>query len=312
MKNYKSVKINKVVFIGSKKLGLESLKLIYGLAPDVLTSVITINDTQDTRSVYRDLKKYCQTKKIKFYTVLNKKDFNNVVTRLKPDFCVVCGWYWLIDNEILSLIPHGSVGMHGSLLPKYRGGSPLVWAMINGEKETGISLFSFAEGMDNGDIWVQRKITINTADYISDVLDKAEKVLTEILKENYHKILNHKIKPRKQDHRFATYCAQRIPEDGQIDWRKSSKDIFNLVRAQSQPYPGAFACLNWKKIIIWRAKLSNMHYYGTEGQVAKITSEGVYVICGDQKPIILETVQLEGSKEQLAQEVIKSIKVRFK
>jgi len=305
-------KISRVLFIGSKKLGLQCLDLLEQLNREALLGAVTIDDREDSRSVFFDFKKLCFKKKIKLFVTKNKKEFNQTIKKLKPDFCIVAGWYWLIDNEILSLIPHGSVGLHGSLLPKYRGGSPAVWAVINGEKETGISLFSFADGMDNGEIWAQVRVPIKGDDYIGDVLTEIENASLDILKNNYYKILRHKIKPKKQDQSKATYCAQRIPEDGLIDWKKPSIDIYNLIRAQSEPYPGAFTIFNGKKLIIWRAKPSKLVYYGTPGQVAKIAKEGVYIICGDQKPIILETVQLEHEDKVSAKEIIKSIKIRFK
>lgn len=307
----KSKKIQKVLFIGSKKLGLKCLVLMEQLNRDVLIGAITIDDSDDTRTVYQDFKKFAKIKKINLFTVKNKKEFNNLILKLRPEFCLVASWYWLIDNEILANIPHGSVGLHGSLLPKYRGGSPAVWAIINGEKETGISLFSFAEGMDNGMIWAQRKIPIKESDYIDDILKRIEDASLDIIRKNYSKILNHDVQAKRQDHRRATYCAQRIAEDGLIDWRKSAREIYNFIRAQSHPYPGAFSKLEGKKLIIWRTRIAKEIYYGTPGQVAKIKNGELFIICGNQQPLILEKVQLEGQAEVAPGEIIKSIKARL-
>ena len=99
--------------------------------------------------------------------------------------------------------------------------------------------------------------------------------------------------------------------DGKIDWSKSAEKVYNFIRAQSNPYPGAFSYLLVEKLIIWTASLPNVTFFGEHGQVAKITSEGVWVICGDNKPIRLEKVQLEGREITDSYKIIKSVKTRL-
>jgi len=303
--------INKVVFIGSKKLGLEVLREMTLLAVDSLIGVITIDDTKDSRSMFNEISEFCSRNNIELYIVKNRRRFRKVLLKLEPELCVVCCWYWLISKKILNSVPKGFLGIHNSLLPKYRGGSPLVWQIIRGEKKVGVSIFSLADDMDAGGIWGQEIVEVTSEDYIKDVLKKVEEKVVNWFRIHYIQILNGSLNSIPQDHSHATYCAQRFPFDGEINWRKTSIEIYNFIRAQSKPYPGAFTYYRGKKVIVWRAHLLNMIYYGEPGQVARVSQDGVYVICGDQKPIILKDVQMEDEPTRTAIDVIKSIKIRF-
>ncbi|UCE67388.1 MAG: methionyl-tRNA formyltransferase [Candidatus Zixiibacteriota bacterium] len=301
----------KILFIGSKILGLRCLMEMYNLNLNSIAGVLTVDDRDDGRSVFEEFEKFSSDKRISFYAARNKIEAEKIIKQVAPEMCFVVGWYWIIGKKTLESVPGGFLGIHHSLLPKYRGGSPLVWAMINGEKVVGTTLFSFAEGMDNGDIWAQEKVDVGDNDYISDMLAKLEEKAVSILKEKYISILEGKIKPVPQDHKKATFCAQRVPEDGMIDWTMSAVEIYNFIRAQSEPYPGAFTFFDDRKLIIRKAHMDDVVYYGTPGQVARRSEDFVYVICGDNRPVVLETVEYDGKKLS-AGSTIKSIKTRFK
>ena len=303
--------INRVIFIGSKSIGFECVRAIYEINPDVLRGIITIDDRNDLRSRYNEFRAFATERNLPIYFADNRTQAEKILLDLNPDLCLVVGWYWLIPPSILQAIPDGILGLHNSLLPKYRGGSPLVWSVINGDNEVGSTLFKFNDGMDDGDVYGQVKICISDDDYISDILLALETATIRMLKEQYPSILTRNITPIPQNHHEATYCAQRIPDDGLIDWSKSSREIFNFIRAQSYPYPGAFTLLNGKKLIIWKASIVDTTYYGTAGQVASISNGLVYVICGDQKPIALESVQLENGAVTSADSVITTRNVRL-
>jgi len=304
-------KIQNVLFMGSKRLGLRCLEQMCKVAPASLSGIMIYDDREDTRSIYDAFVSFCSNIEVPFYSVRKRKESEEVIRKVKPDLCIVVGWYWLISKETLNVVPYGFLGLHNSLLPKYRGAAPLVWAIINDEKETGISLFSFTEGMDDGDIWAQEKVSIKDDDYISDILNKIEDKGAYLFKTKYKDILEAKIEPKSQKHEEATYCAMRFPFDGEIDWNKPARYVYNYIRAQSEPYPGAFTYYNDKKLIIWKAKDSGITYYGKPGQVAMINEEGVFVVCGDNYPVIIKEVQLEHEQKVAANEVVKSFKTRF-
>jgi methionyl-tRNA formyltransferase len=284
---------------------------MYDLGPENIIGVLTTDDSDDDRSVLGDFKDFAAEKKLEFHIARNNKETESIIRRMAPDICFVVGWYRILGKQTLESVPNGFLGIHHSLLPRYRGGSPLVWAMINGEKIVGTTLFSLAEGMDDGDIWAQEKIEIGNNDYISDVMAKLEEKAISILNEKYIAILEAKVKPYPQDHSKATYCSSRLPEDGLIDWKKSAREIYDFIRAQSEPYPGAYTFYEDNKLMVWKAHMDDRVYYGTPGQVAGRSGDNVYVICGDNRPVVLEIVEYEGKKIP-AGDIIKSIKTRFK
>lgn len=293
-------------------MGLRCLSAIYDLKKDSLAAIMTLDDRNDARNVYEGFQDFAAKKQIALFVAKDRTDSERIIREIKPDLCLVVGWYWLFSKETLGLAGRGFVGIHNSLLPKYRGGSPLVWAMINGEKRVGLSLFSMTEGMDDGPVWGQKRVRVGDNDQISQILERLESKALELLQEKYSGMLEGTIRPVRQNVRSATYCAQRFPGDGMIDWRKPAKEIHDFVRAQSDPYPGAFTTHDAKKLLIWRAHLVNMTYYGTPGQVARAGRDGVYVICGDHRPLVLDIVELEGGSREAANTIVKSFKTRFR
>lgn len=180
----------------------------------------------------------------------------NAIMEWQPDLIIVVGWYFMIPEKIMKLPLKGVIGIHGSLLPKYRGNAPFVWAMINGEQETGVSLFYIEKGVDEGDIIAQKSFPINKEDYISDVLKKAEECSIDLLTENIPKIDSGNAPRITQDHSLATYFPKRTPGDGVIDWNQDAESIINFIKAQSKPYSGAYTVINGKKVILWRADIN--------------------------------------------------------
>ena len=284
----------RVVFLGSKSMGLRCLWEIYRLSPGSLSAVVTVDDSGDARSVLSDFRRFCLNQSILFYIAKRRQEAEKYIRQLSPDLCIVVGWYWLISQKNLASVPGGFLGIHNSLLPKYRGGAPFNWAIMNGEKEIGISLFSLTDKMDAGDIWAQASMKLKDSHTISDVLKRMEPSAAGLFRKHYLDILKGRLTPSPQDHSKATVGAQRRPEDGLIDWKKTSGEIYNFIRAQSRPYPGAFTFFKKKKLVIWKARKSETARMGCPGQVVKAGCGGLTVICGDDKPLILTEIELNG------------------
>jgi methionyl-tRNA formyltransferase len=302
--------IRKVLFLGSKRLGLECLRTIWELSPETLAGAVSPDDTSDARSVLAAMRQFCASRNIPFWTAADRKEADRLITSAKPDLCFVSGWYWIFTPEMLALVPGGFVGIHFSLLPKYRGGSPLVWAIINGDPEVGLSMFAFSEEIDAGPIWAQRRIPVGPDDAVGEVLMRLEAESVDVLRESYPGMLRQTAAPRPQEATGATYCAMRSPGDGEIDWNQPAGQIHNFVRAQSRPYPGAFTWWQGEMLTIWKTRLNPDPYFGTPGQVARVTPEGVWIVCGDHRAVIAENVEWQG-KTQPASGVLKSITIRL-
>ncbi len=293
------------MFVGSKALGASVLNALYSISPQSLVGVVTVDDTSDVRCELDQFREF-ERRTGKPLRVLKKaSELISSISEHQPDLCIVVGWYWVLKPDLLNMVPYGWLGIHASLLPKHRGGAPLVWAVINGETKTGLSLFYFDEGMDTGDIVAQKEISIEFEDTIADILAKAEIQSLEIVKENYPLLLKGDAARQNQDHRQATYVALRQPSDGRIDWSQPAQTIYNFIRAQTHPYPGAFCFLDEKIIRIWSAKLFDYPYYGTCGQVVMVEKDYVVVACGKGTGLRLLKVNEDGSNEQSASQVLK-------
>ena len=197
------------------------------------------------------------------------KDYESIIKELNLDLILVLGWYYMVPKPTRVLTKYGAWGIHASFLPKYAGGAPLNWAIINGEKETGVTLFRMEDGVDDGDIIAQKTFSIEQEDTIKEVYDKATVVSKQILAEVLNNIEN--VKFIAQDKSKIEVFPQRKPEDGAIDWNKNSSNIYNFVRAQTIPYPCAFSTINTEtvKIIDCNVFELNSNEY-KNGEVVKL------------------------------------------
>lgn len=168
------------------------------------------------------------------------------------DVMTSVNYLFLIDKEIISTAKNLAFNIHGSLLPKYRGRTPHVWSIINNEKFTGITAHIIDEGCDTGDIIRQVTIPILECDTGSSIVVKYKELYKQLIHEVLERYSSNSIPLRKQDNTKATYFGKRTPDDGLIDWSWQRERIYNWVRAQSSPYPGAYSFyLNNKVIIDW-------------------------------------------------------------
>jgi len=210
---------------------------------------------------YADLRPIAEKYNIQFYEVdglpgKRIEDYYSTIKEIEPDLILVMGWYYLIPKRIRELAKYGAWGIHASLLPKYAGGAPLVWAIINGEKETGVTLFQLGDGVDDGDIIEQKSFLIEFEDTIKEVYEKAIEASKGILLMALNQI--ERFRPKPQIKSEIKIYPQRKPEDGEIDLKKTALEIYNFVRAQSSPYPGAFIkTVDGKRLVIEKARVED-------------------------------------------------------
>lgn len=229
------------------------------------------------------------------YVTKKMSEYHEELRELRPDIIIVVGWYYMLPRSLRELAPLGAAGLHASILPKYRGGAPLVWATINGETETGVSFFYFADGVDDGDIIGQESFDIAFEDDIAALVQKASRASVGLIS-RYVPLLAAGTAPRlKQDHTQATVVPQRKPEDGLIDWRAlSAKQAYDWVRAQTRPYPGAFTLFGQEKITIWKAGLPQISSRRDlpAGAIVGDESDGFGVCCADGQVLLVKEIGL--------------------
>lgn len=230
---------------------------------------------------------------------INRDKYVKIIRSLKPDIILSSGWRSIIKKEIVEIPELAAINIHEALLPRYRGHCPNNWCIINGEKETGVTAHTMSSQVDGGNILSQRKIPIHIEDTIMDVYRRSLQKFPEVMFEALEKVSKGDF-GKPMDLSKSTYWGKRFPWDGVIDWNKSSKEIYNLIRALVKPYPGAFTYYEGKKLFIWKAELSGINsYFGKPGQILKRyrNNDGVLVRTGDGL-IQLLTVQPEDGREQ--------------
>lgn len=204
---------------------------------------------------------FCKLKKIPYYTGNPRKNkAYEFIKNITVDIIASVNYLFLINKDIINHSCKLTFNIHGSLLPKYRGRTPHVWAIINNEKETGITAHKIDEGCDTGDIIEQIIIPIEISDTGNDILQNYKKYYFKLLLDVVSKCENNTLQFKKQNEKFATYFGKRTPSDGKIEWDWQKERIRNWVRAQSSPYPGAFAFFENNKIIIDEVKFSEIGY----------------------------------------------------
>mgnify|MGYP001058014261 CR=1 FL=1 len=221
--------------------------------------------------------------------------------KLKPDLIVLVGYGILVPAQILNLPRYGCLNIHPSLLPKYRGPSPVSSAIINGDCFTGVSVMLMDEGMDTGPVLAQKEVSINSKETTLELTDKLFRIGTDLLIDLIPSLVNQSITPAKQDELQASYSSKILKQDGRIKWNQDAEQILRQVRAFT-PWPGTFS--------IWRGKnfkLLSVNVIETTilpkpyGQISGSVSEGLYVSTG-KGGLEIERLQIEGKRSVSAKE----------
>jgi UDP-4-amino-4-deoxy-L-arabinose formyltransferase/UDP-glucuronic acid dehydrogenase (UDP-4-keto-hexauronic acid decarboxylating) len=203
----------------------------------------------------------------------------NRIKEFGPD--IIFSFYYrkMIKQSVLDIPPRGCLNLHGSLLPKYRGRCPINWVLVNGEKETGVTLHYMTPQPDDGDIVCQKKIVITEDDTAKSLHEKAAQTASIMLDEVLPRIKDGTAPRVPQDHSQATYYGGRRPADGEIDWSLSAKQVRNLVRAVTRPYPGAFSYVANQKCLFWM--VSEVPCRGEKlNPGAIVSTDPLVVVCG--------------------------------
>ncbi|GMN07861.1 hypothetical protein MTsPCn5_32500 [Croceitalea sp. MTPC5] len=208
-----------------------------------------------------DIIGFCQKRGLDFF-IGNPRDgrSNAFISNRGIDVLISVNYLFLIEEELIRHPKKFCFNLHGSLLPKYRGRTPHVWAIINGELQTGITAHLIDKGCDTGNILKQVSIAIGKKDTGAAILDKFAEIYPKLVREVLLQIKSNQLKPIAQDIRKATYFGKRTPQDGEINWMWSKERIYNWIRAQAPPYPGAFTFANHEKIIIKSSSFSTQGF----------------------------------------------------
>ena len=251
----------KIVFMGTPDFAEESLRAVYEAGYEILT-VVTNPDRPQGRGMKMSIspvKKFAEEKGLPILQpekVRKNEEFITKIKDLKPDVICVVAYGKILPKEILEIPKYGCINVHGSLLPKYRGAAPIQWAVLNGDKETGITTMYMDVGMDTGDMILKEKVTIGDDETTGELWDRLAKIGGKLLVKTLKEIENGTVKRIKQDDDFS--LAPMLDKSiAKIDWKnKKAIEIKNLVRGLN-PIMGAYSFLNGKKIKFWKVDILN-------------------------------------------------------
>ena len=216
------------------------------------------------------------------------------ILALEPDIIITCAYGQIIPKEILDYPKLGCINVHASLLPKYRGGAPIHWSIINGDKETGITIMYMDVGMDTGDIISQESIPILDSDNLESIHDKLSTLGSKLLLDTLPSIIDGTNDRLKQNEDEVTFAYNIKREEEHVDFNKTSREVFNLIRGLS-PVPSSNAIIDNEEMKILESKIGNGTYSGNCGEIVDITKEGIIVKTSDGS-IILTKIKPFGKK----------------
>lgn len=249
----------KILFMGTPDFAQESLKSIYNAGFEII-GVVTNPDKPKGRGMklaYSPVKEYALEKNLKIYQpikIKNNTEFLDEIKILDPDVICVVAYGKILPKEILEIPKLGCINVHGSLLPKYRGAAPIQWAVLNGDKTTGITTMYMNEGMDTGDMILKEEVEIGPEETTGDLWQKLSKIGGEILVKTL-KLIEEGKAPREKQTEEATLAPMLNKEMALIDWENSDANkIHNLIRGLN-PIMGAYSYIDGKKIKFWKSKV---------------------------------------------------------
>lgn len=290
----------RIVFMGTPDFAVPSLEMLVKEGYEVVAAV-----TQPDKPKGRGNKmaappvkeialkhqiKVLQPEKIK------TPEFIDQIKALKPDLLITAAYGKILTKELLEVPVYGCINVHGSLLPAYRGAAPINWAVIKGEKKTGITTMYTDVGIDTGDMLLKKELEIGPDMTVGELHDKMSVLGAEVLQETLTALKNGTLQRIPQEDSESSYAPMMNKELGHIDWNKSALEIHNLVRG-TDPWPGAYTFLLGNRMRVWKTSLvpekSNAEI--NNGKILKVDDEGILVKCPDGNLMIKE-VQFDSSK----------------
>ncbi|MEX5936788.1 methionyl-tRNA formyltransferase [Mammaliicoccus sciuri] len=216
------------------------------------------------------------------------------IINLQPDLIVTAAFGQLLPKSLLDTPKYKAVNVHASLLPKYRGGAPIHYAVMNGEKKTGVTIMYMAEKLDAGNIISQDEIDIKENDTVGDVHDQLAVLGTALLKRTLPPIFNGTNDSIPQDESLVSFASNISREDERIDWTQDAESIHNHIRGLS-PWPVAYTTMNDKNMKLWRSEIVR-NVKGNPGEIVETTKSAIIVATGSEDGVALTEIQLAGKK----------------
>lgn len=290
-------RIIKIIVLGYHNIGCRCLEYLIGKKENVV-AVFTHKDNLAENVFFDSMAEVAGRSGIPCYMPenINSHEWVSLIKELAPDIIFSFYFRHMISSEILGIPRLGAINLHGSLLPKYRGRCPINWALVNGEKETGVTLHYMVDKPDAGDIIARGKIPILFTDTAYTLHKKMEKEAVLVLDRVWELIKEGRNERTPQNLSVGSYYGGRKPDDGKIDWKCGNLEIYNLVRAVAPPWPGAFCTFRKQKLFIWECEPVPMKRNSEPGNLVLFDQKGIVVAAGDGA-LLLKRCQIKENEE---------------
>lgn len=269
----------RILFFGYSEVGYACLSLLIERGDNVV-ALITHEDNPSEKIWFKTPAVAAKEKGIPVFTPesVNTPEWREKIAALKPDLILSVYYRHMIGTKILALPPLGAWNMHGSLLPKYRGRAPINWAVLHGESRIGMTLHRMVKSADAGAVVDQEGVEIGPRDTAEQAFRKVLPCARTVLARQIGALLAGTARETPQDEAQANCFSGRKPEDGRIVWAQTSVQIFNLIRAVTDPYPGAFADVGAARLMVWWAETDSPPTRGRRGAPGEVLSVAPLVI----------------------------------
>ncbi|RON69344.1 bifunctional UDP-4-amino-4-deoxy-L-arabinose formyltransferase/UDP-glucuronic acid oxidase ArnA [Pseudomonas fluorescens] len=276
----------KTVVFAYHDIGCAGIQALLDSGYDI-TAVFTHADDPKENTFYSSVAQLCANKGIPVHAPedVNHPLWIERIAKLEPEYMFSFYYRNLLSEPLLALAKKGAFNLHGSLLPRYRGRAPANWVLVNGESETGVTLHRMVKRADAGAIVAQQRVAIERSDTGLTLHAKLRTAASDLLRDTLPAMLQGKVSETPQDESKATVFGRRTPADGKLLWAKPAEQLFNLIRAVTKPYPGAFCAVGEHKLIVWSAEVVK----GNEGQAPGrvISVDPLRIACGEDSLVIL-------------------------